>query len=238
MVPGRDLAQPIARDGHRARRGRSRATPAGPVRPAGIEEPGDRSPGSASARVQAWCRSPAACAAPGRLAATAREAVVAVHGLAGRRAEGNLRLATAARARGREHLARRARATGVAGATGVTGTATTVRADRPARVGATAVGPATAVGRRATPATRLTARTARRATARFAELTISVELLLARRERELLPAICARESLVLVQRKHSFSSGPRDRLARTERGVSCCRIRADVWSAWRTLPAS
>ena len=167
------------------------------------------------------------------LPATARKAVVAVDGLARRGPEGHFRLATAAGAGGREHLARCASAASGVPTTGVA-RAATVGPDRPAGVAATGVRPAGTVGRTATAAG-LSARTARGTTSRLAELAISVELLLARRERELLPAVGARESLVLVQRKHSFSSGPRDRLARTERGVSCCRTGLNLWPASRAL---
>ena len=137
-----------------------------------------------------------------RLVAVARgslaaEAVAAVDRLRATGAEGDLGLAAAARARGAEHLARAAR---IAFRTTA------------ARVSAAAVA-----------ASGLLGCAARRATSRLAELTVCVELLLTRGERELLIAVRANERLVLsVQKKTPSRAAPANFLAETDERE--CRV--------------
>ncbi len=124
--------------------------------------------------------------------ALAAEAVAAVDGLAARRAEGDLSLLAAGRAGGLEHLARGALvATATAAvAAGTAGVAT-------ARVATTATTAITAGS--------LAAGTAGRAATRLGEAALCIEVLLGRGEDECLRTIRARQVLVVVQGKDSFS---------------------------------
>jgi hypothetical protein len=133
-----------------------------------------------------------------RLCPPGGEAVVAVDRFAVRRSEGNLGLAATAGAGGREHLTW-ATAGAVARATIRRPTA------RTRAIAAGAVARATAVTARG-----LAAGTARRTATGVAELALSVELLLARGEGELLPAVGAGKHLICIQRRNSSRDGFRD----------------------------
>jgi len=173
----------------------------------GITRPGDRSPGLVLGRGQAGRPAPRLCPPGG-------EAVVAVDRLAVGRAEGDLGLAAAARAGGREHLTR-ATAGAVARAT----------VGRPtAGAGAVAAG---AVARSTTAVTTgsLAAGAAGRAATGVAELALSVELLLTGGEGELLPAVGAGKHLIRIQRRNSSRAGFRDLISRKSvRGVIVCAV--------------
>jgi len=144
-----------------------------------------KSPGS---RLWLWPYGP-------MLPATGSEAVAAVDRLGAARAERDLGLAAAARARRREHLTGSGgvAATAAAAATHVRGTATEI----------------TTLG--------LSGCAARRAATRLAELSLSEERLLARAEDELLVAVLANQGLVrCVQRTLLTRAASATRLSRRE----------------------
>src|SRR6185503_19745341 len=116
----------------------------------------------------------------GAAAPLAAEAVRAIDGLAARRAEGDLSLLAAVRARGAEHLARPAVATVAAAATATAAVA--------------AAGPAAAIR----VARGLAAGATRRTAPRLGEPTLCVEVLLTGGEHELLAAVGAGQVLVVV----------------------------------------
>jgi len=123
------------------------------------------------------------CWASEPLCAAATEAVVAVDRLAARRPERHHRRLATVGAGGLEHLARTALAVATSGAAGV------------ATHGHVAAARHRSLARGATAA----------ASAGVAEPTICIELLLARREDELLAAIGAGQRSIDVQKEHSFS---------------------------------
>ncbi len=136
------------------------------------------------------------------------EAVAAVDRLLATGTERHLRLAPAARARGTEHLAR----TAIVTAAGV-----------PA-----ARGPTRAAGC-------LAARPARRAASRLGELAVSVELLLARGEHELLAAVGTAQGLVgLCVQRNTPSPAASANLLAENRGEGVIDAAGQSVAPWST----